>query len=306
MPAPKRMSDILASSSTDPLTTASPLPTAPSSSDGPTLPILGASVSEHSTKVAAPQGQKRKRTAQPTRPAETNVQTNVPTSQASQRPRTNHPSLYEPWTLLPAPQRRALEAQGVGNVVTVVFGRNQNVRAGINRIKRCLREGEGGVPHVLRGEEGEGVAGEGVKGEEGVIAISAQGDGTVKLVGVVDMTRRIVGEQGEEEGGKEGEGVRWWLYTSLSSVDGARGAQDGGREDGAAEMAEGGEGMHVDVDVDVDVGDGGGAVQESQTPNQPGKTKIVPVLTVWMTRTRIPTFKDAFGEQSFTVYDTVS
>jgi hypothetical protein len=38
-----------------------------------------------------------------------------------------------------------------------------------------------------------------------------------------------------------------------------------------------------------------------EKPQDTKTTRKVPVLTFWMTRKRIPAFKEAFGEQTFTV-----
>jgi len=221
----------------------------------------------------------------------------------SQKPaRANHPRLYEPWTLLPDRARKEVEKRGTENVIPVVYSKNQNVKSGITKLRRYLGAGSDkvsdDVPVALRQEDA-------------VIAVSAQGDGTVKLVGIVDMVRRITGGKGTEKGcemeKEKSEGVKWYMYTALSSVVMPRG---GNAVDSAD--AEGQE-VHADIEsdaMDVDVDGDDSALKETrgrdhlakEGRNEEDKTKTVPVLTVWMTRKRIPSFKDAFGEQDFVVH----
>ena len=290
------MSDILASSSIDSRIHSTPLPTtAPYSSEGPTLPIVSAAgaTTEHDPNVAA-NSKKRKRP--------TNDSTSAPNKAVAteanhhqQPPRTNHPSLYEPWTLLPAKERKALEARGTERVLALVYTKNQNVKSGIAKVLRCL--GAAGQAET-EGKEHESA----VLNEEGVLAVSAQGEGTVKVVGIVEMVGKIVGKGAQGKGGigEEGDGKRtkWYVYTVLSSVVVARGRDARGAARDDADVAQEGDAMDVDVNEDGE----DDAMNETQDSGvKEGPTKSVPVLTVWMTRKRIQAFKDAFGEQELVV-----
>ncbi|KAF2622217.1 hypothetical protein BU25DRAFT_213073 [Macroventuria anomochaeta] len=298
MAPPKRMSDILASSSIDTRITSTSIPTAvPYSSEGPTLPIIGAT-SEHSTKVPG-NGKKRKRTTSD-ESAKPNKAAAVEGKEQSTREgvMTNHPSLYEPWVLLEGKEGKAIEARGTENVVPIVYSRNQNVKSGITKLLRYLdlqtNDKGGDLPAAL-------------KSDEGIIAVSAQGEGTVKLVGIVDMVRRIAGKETQKKGSganQAEEGEKWYMYTVLSSVVVPRKrSTESGAQNDADEAQEENEG---DVDVmDVDRGDG--AVKETvKSSKGEGEMRKVAVLTVWMTRKRISVFRDAFGEQEFVVHKTES
>ncbi|KAL1648616.1 hypothetical protein SLS61_006743 [Didymella pomorum] len=287
---PKRMSDILASSSID-ARISSPLPTAATdTSDEPTLPIIGAT-SEHGTKrkraTDAPTQSKRAVT-QPPKP-----QTN-----------TNHPSLYQPWTLLLPKQRSDIENKGADTVEAIVYSRNQNVRSGIERLLRVV-----GAAPAKRSEEEETHQGPGNEKEAGhvndvdkMVVVSAQGEGTVKLVGIVDMVRRIVAEGRSKAvaAGKDGkkEGAGWYIYTVLSSVEVARAKTATGEQRGQE---------HSDVEVNddeaeaMDIDDDGGAVQETQQSAKEDMKKV-PVLSVWMSRRTLVGWKEAFGQEEMVVH----
>lgn len=208
--------------------------------------------------------------------------------------RTNHPGLYEPWSLLPPKERKAIEARGTDKVEVVVWSKNQNVKAGITRLLRLL-----GAQSTTEGEDTLAVPDD----EESVVAVSAQGEGTVKLVGIVDMARRIAGEhrtngvEGEGEGDAGRDGSKWWVYVVLSSVEvpRRRSTSDAtrGQEQDVEEEAEA-----MDVDGDED----GGAVKETQQSCQDEEMKSVPVLSAWMTRKRMAGWREVFGEQELLVY----
>jgi hypothetical protein len=281
MAKPKRMSEVFASSSEHDANTTTATATQPYSSEGPTLPIIGATDSA----INAP----KKRKAQ-------DGNTGATTKKLSQQPPmpTNHPSLYEPWTRLPAELLQLLETQtrlrASQNIVPVVFSKNQNVKTGINRLKTYLgayRDQASTIemPHAL-------------KEEDLVIAVSAQGEGTTKMVGIVDMVRRLVAPAAKDDT----EGVEsWWMYTMLTSVELERKVRS--KEEDSKTHKEGGnktqntqedvafERMDVDVPEEQKRGNGEDGVQ----------MRKIPVLTVWMTRRKIPAFRNAFGEQMFSV-----
>lgn len=288
---PKRMSDVLASSSID-TRISSPLPTAATdASEGPTLPIIGAP-SEHDTTTTGNVKKRKRPTSTATRPSKPSKAAAVERGSVKER-RTNHPGLYEPWTLLPPKERKAIEARGTDKVEVVVWSKNQNVKSGITRLLRLL-----GAQSTTEEQDTPAVPYD----EESVVAVSAQGEGTVKLVGIVDMVRRIAGEhrknevEVEEEGEAGREGSKWWVYMVLSSVEvpRRRSTSDAarGQEQDVEEEAEA---------MDVDGGEDGGAVKETQRSGQE-ETKRVPVLSVWMTRKRMVGWREVFGEQELLVY----
>ncbi|UPX16799.1 uncharacterized protein EKO05_0007184 [Ascochyta rabiei] len=321
MPPPKRMSDILASSSIDAPIAPSPSHARPYSSDGPTLPLLSAS-----TLQVAPNDRKRKRApASEVQGREEGGRGGA--EKAAERRGTHHPALYKPWTLLPPKLSKVVEEMqrgrenGASGVEVVVFSKNQNVRSGVNRLKKHIssapRRGDADTADLL--------------------AVSAQGAAVVKLVGIVDVVRRVVGaaaaaptteKEGEEEGEekKEREVVKWYTYPVLSHVlvpAGPRrrgGLADGqpGYEPDTIDVLDP---MDVDEDGDIDshinnpatkttdsgtaqsstrAGDGEHAGAADGNRREDGgadeKQKTIPVLTIWIARSRIPSFADAFGE----------
>lgn len=278
------MSDILPSTASPSKSSTSaaahpsaPATTAPLSSEGPTLPILSASQTLNANGSGT--GKKRKRTTVDTTTA-TSTAPATGEKHTSRAPgRTNHEQLYEPWELLPARERKGIEERGTEKVEAVVWTRNQNVRAGVNRLKALLCA----TPTAMGDKE------------DVVVAVSAQGEGTVKLVGIVDVGLRVVGEGIE---GKEA-GRKWFVYTVLSSVDVSRGRTVKGDE-----LAGGKEGdaMDVDGDGEGEAVEDGGAVQEvTKTPGE-GGTKKVPVLTVWMSTRRMAGWREVFGEREVVAY----
>ncbi|KAJ4338708.1 hypothetical protein N0V87_003832 [Didymella glomerata] len=283
---PKRMSDILHSSSID-ARISSPLPTAATdTSDSPTLPILGAS---EANKEASKRehGTKRKRT------------TDAPTQSkkaAIEGKKTNHPALYTPWLLLPPKQRRDIEERK-DEVEVIVYSKNQNVKAGIGRLVRCVGAAQAESDKTVVDQEVEDV-----NDEEKMIVVSAQGEGTAKLVGIVDMVRRIVAEhnKGEEKNGGE-EGTKWYTYTVLSNVEIVRPSKTLGE---AQRQEQGGEEVNDDEAEAMDVDEEGGAVQETQQSKEEEMRKV-PVLSVWISRKRMVGWREAFGEQEMAVYKAV-
>ncbi|KAL6707890.1 hypothetical protein ACN47E_003564 [Coniothyrium glycines] len=264
---PKRMSDIFASSSEKDaaadtsMTTATP----PYSSEGPTLPIIGAP--EDTVQVPVKDTEK---VASNKRKRQDRDRNTVATKQSHPQSRTLHPSLYTPWVLLPTTLRKSVKQE---NIVPVVFSKNQNVKSGINRLKCYLSYSHSEVSTIQRPDA--------LDTEEGVIAISAQGDGSIKMVGIVELVRRIV-SKGVQKGDEKK--TEWWMYNMLSSVEVSKQPNRRGNETGDKES----EAMEVDGAEDA--------------MNSEGiETKHVPVLTVWITRRKIPAFKTAFGEHLLNV-----
>ncbi|OAL47142.1 hypothetical protein IQ07DRAFT_590008 [Pyrenochaeta sp. DS3sAY3a] len=290
----KRMSDMFASSTEQPADTTMATATPPYSSEGPTLPTLESSLKQ---KAASP-------SAKGSRPAKTSNapdQAASPKQTPSQPQHTVHPSLYKPWTLLPPDLLQLLSAQArlrpAQNVIPIVFTRNQNVKTGINRLKTYLgayRDPKStiGMPDALMQDDF-------------FIAISAQGEGTIKLVSIVDLVRRVVATS---DGGIEREVEKWYMYTVLTHVEVEPKAKSAGKA-GNEDDEEGGVGGDVEAqDVDEEEAfepmDVDGLEKRSGRAERSVsgvKKRKVPVLTVWMTRKSVAALKNAFGEQVFSV-----
>lgn len=299
MAKPKRMSDMFASSA-EKSSTSSPAPTpTPYSSEGPTLPIVGADT-DHAGNVDGKhpiegtlgneqqEGRKRVK-AQKIDPKESLLRATHPTT-------TSHPALYEPWTLLPNETLKQLTIQkrlrGTQNVAPIVFTKNQNVKAGINRIKTFLG--------AYQDNKNSFDTPKAMQEKDCIIAISAQGDGTAKLVSIVDVARRVVAPtQKEKELGEDID--TWWLYISLASIEVEKKRKD---PSGSANNAQ-----PVETDQEMQDGDQEGDAFEPTEAERAARKKDEsqnrmiksPVLTIWITKKEIPAFKSAFGEQKFQV-----
>ncbi|CBX91983.1 hypothetical protein LEMA_P046890.1 [Plenodomus lingam JN3] len=280
-----RMSQIFTSSSDGRANTTVVTATPPYSSEGPTLPVIGPSNNQ-----ILP-AQKITQVTQPSKKRKTHDQRGP--RPRPQPPHTLHPALYTPWTLLPREildvletQARIRTAQINTNVVPVVFSKNQNIKAGINKLKTLLgayKDPKAGIEVPKPLKDG---------GGDAMIAVSAQGDGTGKLVGIVEMVRRVVAPVTGQGGGEEVQ--TWWMYTVLSSIE-VEWKPKEKKEGTGSEVAEeekddnGEEEAFESMDVD----------KEENTKAK--KLRKVPILTVWMTRKKIPAFAKEFGEQSFIV-----
>lgn len=284
----KRMSDVLTSpAEKNTLATATP----PYSSEGPTLPLINGegkntiNLNGDGMDVSTGNADRdviKKRKLR--KDGEEGSATNQP-----QR-KTNHPGLYEPCTLLPreilGPLMTQARLANVQNAVSIVFTRNQNIRSGIIRLRTYLgahvdEENPMEVPEVLND-----------KGS--VIAISAQGEGTVKLVTIVDMARRIV-KPGPAQPKDDKLVETWRMYMSLASVEVEQKKRT--NPDAAAQSK-------ADLTEEADEEDAFEPMEldapEKRTEEATGVRKV-PVLTVWISRKEIAAFKEAFGEQTFGV-----
>lgn len=173
----------------------------------------------------------------------------------------------------------------------LVWSKNQKVRSGVRRLLAVLQGG-------CATEE---------KGKQRGVVISALGAGTVKLVGGFELVRRILSQGGGRkktgDGEREEEEATWYVYTVLSSVQVPRRKQgDLGAGTGIAAAVEG-ERMDIDLDpdqpgedADADADKAADAVQDNPTPS-----KTTPVLSLWITQTRLPGWADTFGEMEVVV-----
>jgi hypothetical protein len=286
----KRMSDIFASSA-EKNSSATTAPATPYSSEGPTLPIIGGANGEHAENAQLNNDARKKRKTQEQGSEER-------AKNPTQLGPSFDPALYEPWSLLPAELLKLLLSQdrlrGTHNVVPIVFTKNQNIKGGINRLKTYLG--------AYRDEKQPMDMPDALKEADVVIAVSAQGDGTAKQVSILDMVRRVVAPSAQEKN-VEGKIETWYMYTSLVSVEVEKRAkavpnvnddvqhgdkrkpeasEDTDEEEAAFEP------MHVDA-------------QEQEQEQSQKQTMKAPVLTVWMTKKKIPAFNNTFGEQTFEV-----
>lgn len=185
-------------------------------SDGPTLPIIGGA-GEHADWVAPnPKGRPTEEDAV-SRPAKKQRTEDDPTKDSKDPEATSKKSkvevegLYRPWTLLPVevlPQiEKRLGGEWREKVEVVVWTKNQNVKSGINRLKSLL-----GFEEAPDADEKNGGEVKERKNDR-LIAVSAYGEGTTKLVGIVETTKRIVGGVAKDESGET-----WFVYTILSST----------------------------------------------------------------------------------------
>ena len=278
----KRMSDILASSAENDTSAAPKTATPPYSSEGPTLPLIEGEC-EH---TAIPNTKRPKALVSK---MDGDAEKESKPQKQAQPVATTHPALDEPWILLPPNLTKKLKVQtrlrGMQNVVPVVFTKNQNVKAGINRLKTYLG--------AYMNRSNRIVTPDALKQTDVLIAVSAQGEATNKLVTIVDMAKRVVAPSTTE---KDGTIETWWMYTSLASAEverKSRAVPDTNSNLGLGEKTketqeEAFEPMEVDAPDEEE--------EQDRT-----KTRKVPVLTVWMTKKRLPAFKEAFGEQSFAV-----
>ncbi|KAH7389421.1 hypothetical protein DE146DRAFT_162880 [Phaeosphaeria sp. MPI-PUGE-AT-0046c] len=279
MAKPKRMSDMFASSAEKSSTYTPAVTATPYSSEGPTLPIAGADT-EHAG------GRQRKARKIDSKEAPVG-ETRSPTS---------HPALYEPWTLLPTEILKQINAQkrlrGKHNVVPIVFTKNQNVKAGINRLKIFL-----GASETPKNSLDKPTA---LQEKDSVIAVSAQGDGSAKLVSIVDVARRVVAPTPKEK--ELGENInKWCLYTSLASIEVEKKKGSPSEKMSISQPDEMDQDMH-EVDGEGDAFEPTVADKADQKKGDSQNRMIkTPVLTIWITKKEIPAFKSAFGEQTFEV-----
>jgi hypothetical protein len=211
--------------------------------------------------------------------------------------------------LLAAVYKRLGESFWAENCTPVVMTRNQNIRSGVNKLKSYL-----GATTPNSSVEIAKEAVEVLRSEYLVVAVSAMGAATTKLVGVLEVLRRVVGgADGEAEVGGEGQGTRqteeWYMYTSLGSMLVEKKARTENKQtrDGMEHVDEllpaKGTGVETRRNGDEDTffeptaTDKETAEAAEKTPRE----KSVPVLTVWLSRTSIPEFKRDLGEEKFAV-----
>jgi hypothetical protein len=294
--------------------TATTISTAPYSSEGPTLPILGGA-GEHGVPLAgaAERGSETRHAQQAGgRGSKKRKHMEVAgTLSSTQKPVTlpvRSPELEPlrmPWLLLPPELLEALykrlgETFWQGNCVPVVMTRNQNIRSGVNKLKAYLGAGARN-PAMDVAEDVVEVLGS----ERLVVAVSAMGEATTKLVGILEVLRRVVGMDGHGVGERE----EWCMYTSLSSrmvekkdKRRLRSKENGGELVGGVALTKGtGVEMGKEGDEEASFEPTATRKETEETGEKTPKERSVPVLTVWLSRTSIPEFEKEFGEEKFAV-----
>jgi hypothetical protein len=201
--------------------------------------------------------------------------------------RTGLAPLYQPWILLPAPLRAALGTRLQNfetNVVPVVYTKNQNIKSAVNKLSKYLTTGASMTnPSSTQGRQ------ELPNSPKKIVAVSAQGDATTKLAGVIEMIKRILKPAVDQDGSVDIQD--WYIYTSLASrtVEKQANTKKTGKES-AAEVTDEEEIAFESLAAISDKD------QEARSSN-----KTVAVLTVWLSRTAMREFKDAFGEEKIQV-----
>ncbi|KAF2258351.1 hypothetical protein CC78DRAFT_126245 [Lojkania enalia] len=185
--------------------------------------------------------------------------------------------LREPWLLLPPPLLETLHSLAE-SCIPLPVTRNTNITSTVNKLKTHF----GANPSPLPLPQARHTA-----GGPGVLALSAQGDGIVKLASIVEVGKRVVGAPVHTPASASGtgEGVETWFeYSSLSSFTVEIDRNKSKAEQEEEEQQSGDEEAFESIQVEEKI-----------------RIRKVPVLTVWMSRTRIPVFADAFGEKTFLV-----
>lgn len=283
----------------------------PFSSDGPTLPLVGSS---SRPQPVGNSGTKRKSSSDADADADADANTATANHKKLKTTPADHSALSTPWTFLDDALKQRVQRQiretGASqwtwdtHCVGVVYTRNQNIRTAVNRLKLYLGHERGSsgieVPDVLKGD---------ADGGGGVIAVSAMGEATTKLVGVVELAKRVVGSSSphssadkneddmqEDGAGAEDGGTRqttaqtWYSYAVLSS-----------RAIPAS--------TPQDLDAATDDNTTRNASSSTTTPARArqsiaqgqDKPRKVPVLTVYLSRRSIDALRRGFGEQKFEV-----
>lgn len=271
----------------------------PYSSDGPTLPVLGSSREQGINAMnAAMAGPATSAGASYTLPVtsdpknhselRTTCSASSTKSQVHSAPKIDLGPLQEPWKLLPPELLKAVEVRLGGehlleqSCVPVVFTKNQNIQSGINRLKAYL--GHQQTPNFTSGIENK------LLKENLVIAVSAQGEATTKLVGILEMVKRIVAPlQGDS---KQIEKIgEWHQYTALSSRRIEKQTKKGPDQHRGDTGTQG----------EANNGEDEDCFEARRTMQEDAKFRTIPVLTTWLSKESIPELKDAYGELVFRV-----
>ncbi|KAH7125099.1 hypothetical protein B0J11DRAFT_433981 [Dendryphion nanum] len=317
----KRPAEATAESSTNKPDSSAPkndtsITSIPYSSEGPTLPIIGveaalfdgisqleSTTNPPHTEASLPPRKKRK----------TNCVTGNKTGGGMVKltPTTTFTGplapLAEPWTLLPTSLRTGLYTHlavstsdaASTHIVPVVFTRNQNIRSGINKLRAHLESSR------TRNDTGKGSRKEETTK---IISVSAVGDGTQKVVSVVDIVRRVVGESaGENQQLKVGDdsGKKWWMYTTLSSflIPRKRKPPSKLKSNPAAAANHNPEKEEENEEDEEEEDQAFETAAQVRQREREEKKVSVPVLTVWFSEKRVARWGDVVGEETFWVRD---
>ncbi|KAF2471720.1 uncharacterized protein BDR25DRAFT_195850, partial [Lindgomyces ingoldianus] len=204
--------------------------------------------------------------------------------------------LLQPWDFIPKDVCAAVEARVGGseafwkaNTIPIVISRNSDFKSSINKIKSYLGAYRNPLSTIPMPSTPI------LKSANLIIPVAAQGVATSKLVSIVEMAKRVVmpsqtrsGIVLEDEDTKQ-KVEEWYAYTSLGGRLVRSGKSQGGKRKRRGNRGVG-EAETGTVDVDVDMGS-----------NSDFKQTSFPVITIWLARSEIPEFRDAFGEQRFKV-----
>ncbi|KAH8695707.1 hypothetical protein GQ44DRAFT_719457 [Phaeosphaeriaceae sp. PMI808] len=292
MAKPKRMSDIFASSVEQDPSAIPPITTGPYSSEGPTLPIIGAAEEPErrnnkvmNSNVVSNKKVEKYKKAESEGPLGHSIQRTQPSA-------TIHPALFEPWNFLGTVLFKLLQSQNrirvAQNIVPVVFTKNQNINAGIKRLKTYLGAYRGDITSTKVQDS--------LEQRDVIIVISAHGVGTTKLVSIIDVLKRAVSPITKEA--KDSNMVdTWYMYTLLTSIEEERKIQTASEVNAEIELDQNTQGTEEEDAFEPM----GTILSEKDKGQDQVKPRKVPVLSIWMTRIQIPRFKDVFGEQTLMV-----
>ena len=327
---PARNEDAIVSETSQDAPNTSSNTEAPYSSEGPTLPIIGGMV--ENAMVAAQEevqsgharpgevdgetgkepheqvNEEGKRRARKKRKLEngssstpaagqiprSQVTSSIPPTTNNKYPRTqNLTPLHKPWTFLPPAIMKSLQARLSSgsepekwwsqNCIPVVFFKNQNIKTGINKLKTYLGAHRNPISPIDLPEA--------LDKEERVIAVSAQGEAIAKMASIVEVLKRVVGD-GERPGGAPIDVLEnWYLYTSLGSIQTEKELKKKAKPAGRPGR---------DNDGEEEAFQSLGEIKELERAEEK-VIRLVPVLTVWMSKTAIREFRDEFGETNMRV-----
>lgn len=172
----------------------------------------------------------------------------------------------------------------------VIFSANANIRSSINRLQTYLGAHKNQISPVERPRVLE-------KGG-GLIAISAPGAGSPKLVSIVELTKRHVKPGSKDDSEKEkGPAETWYSYMSLGRIYvKARSKTNTKKPETKREQAAEDEEENAFqslAETRRPEGDADGHEDDRMIPDQ--------ILTIWWSRQSIPEFKTEFGEDIFEV-----
>ncbi|ORY05566.1 hypothetical protein BCR34DRAFT_571887 [Clohesyomyces aquaticus] len=222
-----------------------------------------------------------------------------------------------PWELLPPGLRKSVESHNGGegiwayNCVPVVIGGNQNIRSTTNRINTYLG--------AFRHPESPYEMPDALRSQKLIVAVSAEAGATSKLTTIIGIVKKTAAPNHTRSGIVREDDFRmteeWCMYTSLSAHVVFE-KQKKPKAKGQSPPKQNSAPQYGSSEDDVEMGDvdqaAATALPDSDNDSEPAfedmqfdaaedelppLEKANPVLTVWLCRTPIPEFRDAFGEE---------